>query len=79
MAGLEYREVIQRLKVHDSRFEIHQRRGKGSHHMIFHPDIGGGPRHIPVPYHGDKTLIKPGLLNSIRRMFNLPDDFFRNH
>ena len=29
--------------------------------MIHHPDIGGGKRHYPLPYHGQKTIIHIGL------------------
>ena len=72
----EYRFVVRRLRSHDNRFEIHQRRGKGSHRMVFHPDVRGEKRHYPLPYHGDKTPIQPGMQRDVIRLFDLPADFF---
>ena len=76
MAWREYREVVARLKEHDPRFEIQVRRGRGSHHMIFHPDVDGAKRHYPVPYHGAKTPVAPGMQKDIVRIFQLPADIF---
>ena len=52
-----YREVERRLKQHDSRFQIFVTRGRGSHRMVFHPDINGKRRSYPLPFHGNKTHI----------------------
>ena len=64
------------LRRHDPRFEVHRRRGKGSHRMIAHPDVEGRMRQYPLPYHGPKTRIAAGMLKEIVRVFELPDDVF---
>lgn len=63
------------LEGHDDRFRFHSRKGKGSHQMIEHPDIDGKRASIPLPCHKGKD-VRPGVLNSIIRRFNLPKDFF---
>ncbi len=68
-------EVIQILRAHDPRFEIYSNRGKGSHRMIYHPDVNGRAASIPMPFHKGKD-VKPGILRSIIRRFNLPADLF---
>ena len=68
-------EVVRMLVAYDSQFKLFANKGKGSHRMVFHPDIGGKPASIPMPYHKGKD-VKPGILNSIIRRFNLPKDFF---
>jgi predicted RNA binding protein YcfA (HicA-like mRNA interferase family) len=65
-------DVFRALRKHDKGFEIHERRGKGSHRMIFHRPSG---QQFPVPYHKGCDLGKPYLKAIIRR-FNLPEDFF---
>lgn len=74
MRWREYREVVAKLKEHDSRFEIHVRRGRGSHRMVVHPDIDGVKRQYPLPYHGMKTRVPPGMQKDIIRVFQLPAD-----
>ena len=76
MERREYRYIIAALRNHDARFEIHTRRGKGSHRMVFHPDVEGGKRHYPLPYHGSKTSIAPGIQKDLIRIFQLPADIF---
>ncbi|MXY52673.1 MAG: type II toxin-antitoxin system HicA family toxin [Gammaproteobacteria bacterium] len=76
MAWKEYRDVVAILQRHDRRFEVHLKRGKGSHRMLMHPDVQGRKRHYPVPYHGAKTPIAPGMLREIVRVFELPEDLF---
>ena len=44
--------------------------------MIYHPEIGGGKRHYPLPYHGQKTVIHMGLQKELIRIFQLPADIF---
>lgn len=44
--------------------------------MIVHPDVDGAMRHFPLPYHGPKTRIAPGMLRDITRVFELPTDIF---
>ena len=74
----EYREVIKMLTSHDNRFQIDTRRGKGSHHILYHPDIGGQQQQLPLPHHGKKTIIKIGILKDIIRIFDLPKNIFDN-
>lgn len=72
----KYREVLQLLREHDKRFQEWRGRGKGSHRMIFHPDINGRPASYPIPAHSDGDTIKPPYLKAVIRRFSLPDDFF---
>ena len=73
MKALEYRRLIAALRKHDRRFSVDKGRGKGSHRTVFHPDVGGEKRHYPVPYHGEKTSIPPGILRDLLRRFELPE------
>ena len=66
-------DVIRILREHDPRFQCFEKRGKGSHRMIFHPDIGGQKRSFPIPYHKGRDLQK-GILKALIRRFNLPAD-----
>lgn len=68
-------DVFQILREHDSRFQILVNRGKGSHRMIYHPNIDGHPRSCPVTYHKGRDVGK-GLLKAIIRRFNLPANIF---
>lgn len=43
--------------------------------MIYHPDIGGQKRSIPITYHKGKDVGK-GLLHAIIRRFDLPNNIF---
>jgi predicted RNA binding protein YcfA (HicA-like mRNA interferase family) len=43
--------------------------------MIYHPNVEGQPRSFPIPYHKGHD-VKPGLLKSLIKRFNLPKDFF---
>lgn len=76
MKWREYGFVVAKLRAYDGRFEIHTRRGKGSHRMIVHPDIDGNMRHYPLPYHGPKTPVAWGMLKDLIRIFQLPSDIF---
>jgi len=68
-------DVCRILKDHDRRFEFNTRRGKGSHIMIFHPDVNGQPVSFPLTNHKGKD-VGPGLLKALIRRFNLPADIF---
>lgn len=76
MRPRKYRDLIRILKKHDARFVVHTRRGKGSHRMIYHPNIGGRAESFPVKYHGDDTELGPGYLRDIIRRFSLPANLF---
>lgn len=68
-------DVFRILREHDPRFVVLVNRGKGSHRMIFHPNIEGQKRSFPIPYHRSKE-IQRGLLKALIRRFNLPNDLF---
>lgn len=70
---LKFHELVRRLKDHNRDFEIHERRGKGSHCMLYHKTLGGRPASVPVPRHGGRD-ISPRILSQIIRAFNLPHD-----
>lgn len=72
----KYREFLKKLRKYDSQFEEHVNEGKGSHRVIFHPDIEGQVAHYPVKHHGSGTELGKGYLKSVIRRFNLPNDFF---
>ncbi|MSU56764.1 MAG: type II toxin-antitoxin system HicA family toxin [Pedosphaera sp.] len=68
-------DVFRILREYDSRFVVLVNRGKGSHRMIFHPNIKGQKRSFPIPYHRGKE-IQRGLLKALIRRFNLPNNLF---
>lgn len=71
---LEYREVIRRVRKQRPSIQIKARRGKGSHRMLYDPDL---PAHFPLPHHGnDKRMIMPGMLKDLIRHLELPEDLF---
>ncbi|MDP3859024.1 MAG: type II toxin-antitoxin system HicA family toxin [Stagnimonas sp.] len=72
----KYREVLRLLKAYDKRFQEWRERGKGSHRMIYHPDVLGSPASYPIPAHSDGDEINPVYLKGIVRRFNLPAEFF---
>lgn len=50
------------------------RRGKGSHRMIYDPDMQA---HFPLPHHGnDKRILPSGMLKDLIRHLDLPEDIF---
>ena len=69
------RELLKILRKHDRRFELNKERGKGSHALIYHPDINGKEvsYFIPCP-RGDKSIIGKGYMSDIKKLFNLPPD-----
>ncbi len=69
---LTFRQVRKRLTKYDRRFEFWERRGKGSHRIIYHPDIDGRPASFPVKCHGEGTELRRGVLGAITRRFKLP-------
>lgn len=71
---LNFRQVLSALKAHDGRFDW--RPGRGSHRILFHPDIHGEYRQYPVPCHRESDILKPGYLKSLIARFDLPHDFF---
>lgn len=74
MRWREYRRVIAKLREIDKRFSTEP--GRGSHRMVVHPDVEGAIRHYPLPYHGAKTPIAPGMQKDLIRIFQLPADTF---
>lgn len=73
---IAYRELVKKLKEHDARFRELDNRGKGSHRMIFHPDINGKKASYPLPYHGSKTDLHHAYVKAIIKRFHLPKELF---
>ncbi len=57
---VNYRKLVKALRDYDPDFAINERRGKGSHRMISHPDINGRPECYPVKCHGNNTELRLG-------------------
>lgn len=72
----KYREALRLLRDHDRRFVEWRHRGKGSHRMIYHPDISGLACSYPLPVHSEGDDVRPAYLKGLIRRFNLPPDFF---
>ena len=68
---LKYRKLEATLKRIDDRFEIYEDCGKGSHRVIYHPDIQGRAESFPLPFHGANTEINPGYISDIIQRFQL--------
>jgi predicted RNA binding protein YcfA (HicA-like mRNA interferase family) len=68
----KFRELLSALREHDKRFTMITRRGKGSHRMLYHPDIGGRAVSYPLKFHGGNEDIPPGYIGDIIRHFKLP-------
>ncbi len=64
------------LVAHDERFNFYQKRGKGSHRVIEHPDIEDQRVANIIPVHGEGGDILKQYLAQTKRKFNLPQDFF---
>lgn len=64
---------MKRLRAHDKRFEVLTRQGKGSHRMIYHPDILGRPVSFPLKCHGEGQEIKTHYIRDLIRAFQLPE------
>ena len=77
MKTYTYRELVKKLKKHDKKFEIWENRGKGSEHIIYHPNVNGRAESYPIKHHGDGTEIKIGHYPAICRRFGLPKNFFK--
>ena len=76
MKAYSYRELVKKLREHDARFTVDVRRGKGSHRMLVHPDIGGQRVTYPLAVHSEGAPISSVYLRAIRRKFELPEKFF---
>lgn len=66
-----YRELVAKLRKHDSRFQVFKNRGKGSERMLYHPDINGRSQCYPLKCHRESDDIRRGHLSAIERRFNL--------
>ncbi len=73
---VKYRDLIRALRGHDRRFVVSERRGKGSHRMISHPDIDGRPKSYPIKCHSEGSELGRGTVRDILRRFKLPADLF---
>ncbi len=73
---LKFREFIKILKKYDPRFEVLSDRGKGSHRMLYHPDVNGRAESFPVVYHGANKDLKPYVVKDVIERFRLPKNLF---
>ena len=71
----KHHEFKRILKKYDPRFQFFVNRGKGSHYIVFHPNINGQHRSVPIPCHGSKDIL-PCYIRQVIRRFELPDDIF---
>lgn len=69
----KFRDLIKKLRKFDQRFEAWSNRGKGSHRMIYHPDVDGRPVSYPVMCHGRGQEIDKNYVRDLIRAFKLPD------
>ncbi len=44
--------------------------------MVYHPNISGKAKSMPVKHHGDGTELGRGVLSALIRRFELPTDIF---
>jgi predicted RNA binding protein YcfA (HicA-like mRNA interferase family) len=70
----KYRELIKKLREYDSKFLVYERKGKGSHRMIYHPDIFGRPVSFPIICHGEGDEIPMRIIKNLIRAFSLPQN-----
>lgn len=68
----KFRVLKKRLLAYDERFEFYQNRGKGSHRIVYHPDILGRPVSFPIICRGDGTEIPKQYIGDLIRAFRLP-------
>lgn len=76
MKAYGFRELVRKLRDHDGRFSVDSRRGKGSHRMLVHPDVGGQRVTYPLAVHSEGATVSPVYVKAIRRRFALPEKFF---
>jgi|GEM_PF-659315 len=69
----KYRDLIKKMKKYDNRFDVYVDRGKGSHRMIYHPDVNGKSASFPIICHSEGSEINKSYIAAIIRRFNLPD------
>jgi predicted RNA binding protein YcfA (HicA-like mRNA interferase family) len=69
------RDLLRILRKHDPKFEVLQKRGKGSEMMVYHPGVNGRAESFPVTHHAGQEIGK-GMLKAIIRRFDLPEDIF---
>lgn len=71
-----FRDLVRKLRKHDSGFKVYVNRGKGSERMLYHPDIDGRSESYPLKCHREGDDVRKGHLAAIRRRFRLPPGFF---
>ena len=72
----KFRQIEKILKNYDGRFEFVKNRGKGSERMIYHPNIGGRSKSLPVKCHGLGAEVLPYVIADIVRRFSVPRSLF---
>ncbi len=76
MKAIKLQELSKRLTQYDNKFEIYHNRGKGSHRVIYHPNIAGKAESFPFKCHGKNPEIAKKQLKNIIRYFQLPKNIF---
>lgn len=71
----KHHEFQRILRKHDPRFEFYVSRGKGSHYIVYHPDIAGRAQSLPIPCHKGRDVL-PCYLRQVIRRFDLPVNIF---
>ncbi len=61
------------MREFDPLFEVWDKKGKGSHRMLRHPNVGGRVESFPLKCHGENTEIAVCYIKDIIRRFKLPD------
>jgi hypothetical protein len=69
----KFRELVRKLRAYDPLFEVHVREGKGSHRMLYHPNVDGRAEAYPLKCHGENTEIAVCYIRNIIRRFKLPE------
>lgn len=69
----KFRELVKKLRKYDKRFVVFTEKGKGSHRMLYHPDILGRPVSFPLICHAEGDEVKVYYIVDIIRAFKLPD------
>jgi hypothetical protein len=70
----KFSKLISILKKYDDRFVVFPRKGKGSHQMLYHPDINGRAVSFPLVVHGKNPEIGKYYIGDLKRTSELPDD-----
>ena len=69
----KFLNLIKKLRKHDPKFEVFEDRGKGSHRMLYQPDINGKAVSFPLICHKNNQEFGKNIIADLIRTFDLPD------